>query len=149
ALALLLTLPESTERGARELKILSALSVVLHYAKGYGAPERAEVTARARKLAEERGDFRQLYFNFVGSWQVALGRGDYNAAKMITKQTLEFAQLEDSRLHDTEAGTDSIGSRALKYGVALAAAHVINHVSCYYLGDLPGSEKHFEKSREL
>jgi hypothetical protein len=112
ALELLLTLPESAERGARELKILSALSVVLHYAKGYGAPERAEVTARARKLAEERGDSRQLYFNFVGSWQVALGRGDYNAAKVITEQTLELAQLEDSRLHDTEAGIDSIGSRA-------------------------------------
>jgi tetratricopeptide (TPR) repeat protein len=140
---------ESPERDARELKLLSALAVVLHYTKGYGAPERAEVTARARKLAEERGDSKRLYLNTLGSWQVALGHGDYNAASVIAEQTLELARLDDSRLHDTEAGTDSIGARALKYGVALAGAHVINHVSRYYLGDLPGSEEHFAKSREL
>jgi predicted ATPase len=62
---------DSPERDARELKLLSALSVVLHNTKGYGDPERAEVTARARKLAEERGDSKQLYLNLSarGRWR--------------------------------------------------------------------------------
>jgi tetratricopeptide (TPR) repeat protein len=149
ALALLKTRPEGEQSEAEELRILNALSIVLHNTKGYAAPERAEVTARARELAEKKGDTKQLYLNFPGSWQVALGRGDYNAAQVIAERLLELAQSDEGRLLDPGAGNDNPAAHALTSGPALGLAHAINHVSCYYLGDLPGSERHFSRACEL
>jgi len=146
---LLSRLPEGPDRDARELKILNAMSPVLHNTRGYAAPERAKVTTRARELAQKSGDLRRLFVQSFGLWQVAVGNGDYNSADALADQMLDFVALANDSLRDAEAGVVSPAALALKYGVGLALAHGEKHVTCYYRGDLPGSEKHFTRTCEL
>jgi len=131
------------------LKILNSLSVVLHNTRGYGAPERARVATRARQLAEESGDLNRLFQQTFGLWQVALGHGDFNSSDAIADQMLDFAKLQESGLYDPDASSDNPVSRALKYRGSLAAAHQVKHVTCYWRGDLPGSEENFLRGCEL
>ena len=148
AVTLLSRLPEGPHRDARELAILNTMSPVLHNTRGYAAPEHAKVTARARELAEKSSDLKRLFVLSCGLWQVALGN-DYNSAYAVADQTLDFVTLAKHSLRDAEAGSDSVAALALKYGACLALAHVLKHVTCYYRGDLPGSEKHFTRNCAL
>jgi len=60
ALTNLKNLPESSSRDSQEFEMLANLATVLNNTRGYAAPETAEVTARARELAEKSGDLEAL-----------------------------------------------------------------------------------------
>jgi tetratricopeptide (TPR) repeat protein len=130
ALALLLTLPESPERDARELRFMSALLGVLKIIGGYTAPDFIEATARARKLAEKSGNLTQLVLQVVGMWASANTSGDIPASTTFADQALDIAQRD--------------GSPA-----SLALAHMAQIGSRYLRADLVGAEEYFVRGVEL
>jgi tetratricopeptide (TPR) repeat protein len=130
ALALLLMLPESPERDARELRFMSALLGVLKIIGGYSAPDFIEATAHARKLAEKSGNLTQLVLQVVGMWASANISGDIPAGTTFADQALDLAQRD--------------GSPA-----SLALAHMAQIGSRYLRADLVGTEEYFVRDVEL
>jgi class 3 adenylate cyclase/tetratricopeptide (TPR) repeat protein len=123
ALTVVNTLPESSERDARELELTSFLAHVLLMAKGPGSESR-QAAARARDLAEKAGDLprliQQLFFFRTG----VLISGDYPAASALGDQVLDLARREGSR-------------------TSMALAHVAQVQVRFFRGDLVGAEEHF------
>ena len=64
--ALLQTLPDTSERAQREFGLQVALGPVLQALKGQAAAEAGEVYARARELCEQVGDISQLCPSYAG-----------------------------------------------------------------------------------
>jgi class 3 adenylate cyclase len=74
-LAALAALPEVPARDGRELELQLARGLSLFTAEGFGAAEAPQAYTRARELAEQRGDPRQLFMAVYGLWQSANGAG--------------------------------------------------------------------------
>jgi class 3 adenylate cyclase/tetratricopeptide (TPR) repeat protein len=125
-LELLKTLPESSERDARELELASALAEVLQRTKGYAAHETAEAAARASALAEKSGSLAQLVLQRFLVWRSVLVSGNYPAAAALANQLLDLAEREGSP-------------------TTLACAHQAQLISRVYPGDLAGAEEHFAR----
>jgi tetratricopeptide (TPR) repeat protein len=123
---LLKALPESSERDARELELVSALAQVLQRTRGYAAPETAAAAARASALAEKSGNLAQLVLQGFLVWRSVLVSGDYPGAAALADQLLDLAQRE--------------GSQA-----TLACAHQGQLISRFYRGDHAGAEEHFAR----
>lgn len=128
ALALLVTLPETPERGQRELEVLSSLSGVLQITKGYSAPSTMATAERARALAEAGGHLRKQVAHMVSTWGAASSAGEYARAGSIADQLVDLAH--------TEGGAES-----------LALAHMIQLTSRFRGGDLLGAEEAFAGGR--
>ena len=96
-LAALGTLPEGPARDAREIELLLANGSAHFAAKGFSAPEAAQAYARARELAERRGDVRQLFTSVYGLWQSANGAGHILDCRRLSNrlQQLAAAEAED------------------------------------------------------
>jgi class 3 adenylate cyclase len=73
-LAMLNTLPKSSERDTRELELCSALVGALQQTKGYSAPQTVEAGARVRALAEKVGNLSQLVRQATRTWEPFLPR---------------------------------------------------------------------------
>ncbi len=68
-LAALAVLQEGPARDGRETELQLARGLSLFTAKGFISAEAAEAYARARELAERRGDAHQLFMAVFGLWQ--------------------------------------------------------------------------------
>jgi predicted negative regulator of RcsB-dependent stress response len=68
-LATLAVLQEGPARDGRETELQLARGLSLFTAKGFISAEAAEAYARARELAERRGDAHQLFMAVFGLWQ--------------------------------------------------------------------------------
>jgi predicted ATPase len=79
-LATLAALPEGSARDRREIELQLARGLSLFTAGGYSSVEAAEAYARARELAEQRGDPHQLFMAVYGLWQSANGAGRSSTA---------------------------------------------------------------------
>src|SRR6516165_2955110 len=130
-LAMLNTLPESSERDTRELELCSALVRVLQQTKGYSAPQTVETGARVRVLAEKVGNLSQLVRQATRTWGALLTTGDYTGAAAIADHILDLAQRQGQ---DTEH---------------LALAHYVQVQRRFYRGDLIGAEEQFARLSEL
>jgi tetratricopeptide (TPR) repeat protein len=128
ALAMLNTLPESTERDARALGLVSVLSSVLQRSRGYVAPETIEVLEHARALAEKTGNLAQLVVRGTAAWAAVYVSGDYTSAGALADQILDLAQREGSH-------------------TSLGFAHFAQLSVRFYRGDLIGVEEHFARFR--
>jgi len=99
ALALLMTLPVSSERDRQELDLQVALGVALQGARGTQASEMKDAYIRARELCLETGERSQLC-QVLG--ELALHhytRGEHQKAREFGEQALSVAQrVEDSFL---------------------------------------------------
>jgi class 3 adenylate cyclase/tetratricopeptide (TPR) repeat protein len=89
-LALLRALPEAHARDALELDVQLALGVSYITVKGMGAPEVRELYERARKLAEGRGDQKQLFQSLYGLWQSNSGSGQILSARLHSQRLLQL-----------------------------------------------------------
>src|SRR5215475_11810332 len=98
-LAMLNTLPESSERDTRELELCSALVWALQQTKGYSALQTVETGARVRVLAEKVGNLSQLVRQATRTWGALLTTGDYAGAAAIADHILDLAQRQGQ---DTE-----------------------------------------------
>jgi predicted ATPase len=76
ALALLVTLPDSAQRDARELALQDALARVSMLTKGYAASQTLEAATRARSLAEKSGNLADLAKQLFSTWAAQIVAGD-------------------------------------------------------------------------
>jgi tetratricopeptide (TPR) repeat protein len=117
-------LPESAERDARELVVVSALVLVLQLSKGFGAHETREAAARAQALAKKSGNLAQLVLQTFVAAQVAFAEGDYASVVALADQILDLAEREGSAR-------------------SLAIAYHNQMHAHFYRGDLVGAEEYF------
>ena len=75
-LAAMAALAEGPARDGQELELQLARGLSLFTAEGFGAAEAPQAYARARELAERRGDGRQQFMAVYGLWQSANGAGN-------------------------------------------------------------------------
>jgi len=130
ALAMLHTLPESPERDARELAIVTVLRWVLQRTKGYSAAETMEVVEQARVLAEKTGNLAQLVLQVTATHAAVFVSGDYSGAAVLADQLLALAQREGGHM-------------------SLLFAHLAQVLVRFNRGDLVGLEEHFARLRSL
>jgi class 3 adenylate cyclase/tetratricopeptide (TPR) repeat protein len=142
-LAMLNTLPESSERDTRELELCSALVRVLQQTKGYSAPQTVETGARVRVLAEKVGNLSHLVRQATRTWGALLTTGDYAGAAAVADHILDLAQRQGQ---DTEHGTKHGTKHDTEH---LALAHYVQVQRRFYGGDLIGAEEQFAHLSEL
>jgi class 3 adenylate cyclase/tetratricopeptide (TPR) repeat protein len=123
ALALMQTLPESSERDTRELTLQVALGSVTAATRGWSASDTDAVYARARSLAERAPGTESLQV-YLGLWSTANTRGETRPSSVLADQMLEIAR--------------GIGSPP-----ALVTAHWAQGLTRHYHGDLAGARQHF------
>jgi class 3 adenylate cyclase/predicted ATPase len=129
-LAVLQTLPETTERIQQELFLQVTLGPALMNTKGFAAPEAEHAYARARALCQRAGDTPQRFSVLRGLWQFYNGRGPYQTARELGEQCLQLAQQGD----DT--------ARLLEAHHALWTTH-------FLMGELPLARTHMEQGLAL
>jgi tetratricopeptide (TPR) repeat protein len=99
-LTVLSALPEGAARDEREIELQLARGLSLFTAKGFSAAEALEAYARARELAERRGDARQRFMAVYGLWQSANGAGRIHDCRTLSDQLLQLtADKVDDALH--------------------------------------------------
>jgi predicted ATPase len=129
-LAQLHTLPETTERGRREVLLQVTLAVQLQVAHGYAAPEVERTYVRARALCDMLPEAPAHFSVLWGLWMFYVVRSDLEKSRELADQLLLLAQ----RAQD----------RALLLQACLALA-----VTALSLGDLAGTRHHTEQAATL
>jgi predicted ATPase len=124
-LALLKTMPDTSEGAQQELLLLTTLGPALMATQGYAAPEVEGVYARARELCQQAGDMPHLFMVLRGLWVSYLTRGELSAAYEFGKQLLQIAQ----QCHDT---------------ALLLEAHRALGSTLFFLGELASSWAHVQ-----
>jgi class 3 adenylate cyclase/tetratricopeptide (TPR) repeat protein len=89
-LAALAALPEGLARDEREIELQLARGVSLFAAKGLFSVEAAQAYTRARELAEQRGDPRQLAMAIYGLWLSRAGSGRILASRPLSDRLLKL-----------------------------------------------------------
>ena len=129
-LALLGTLPNTSERAGLELALQLRLGYALRITKGYADPEPARCMERARELCQQVGDSGQLFPATTGLWGYYSVGGDMQAAREMAEDLLHMA--------------DRAGDPILFYG-----AHTTLATSLCYLGEHCASHDHSERAITL
>ena len=129
-LAILPTLPQGPARDRREIELQLARGLSAFTAEGYSSTTAAEAYARARELAEERGDSHQLFMAVYGLWQSANGAG----------RVLDCRRLS-SRLQQLTAGRADDELRL--------QAHHSAWATCLFAGEPAAAREHSEVGRRL
>jgi predicted ATPase len=129
-LALIETLPDSSERLQHELSLRTTLGPVLMSLKGYGAPEVQDVYARARQLCHQLEDHPQYFPVLWGLYSFYLVRAEYPTAHELAQQCLHIAQHADDP-------------------VLLLHAHLALGETLFWLGEVDAARVHFTHSLRL
>jgi class 3 adenylate cyclase/tetratricopeptide (TPR) repeat protein len=122
--------PEGPARDGREIELQLARGLSLFTAKGYVSAEAAEAYARARELAERRGNERQLFTAVFGLWISSVGTG----------QLITSGDLSNRLLRLTATGADE-GQRL--------QAHHSAWTTGLFAGDPAATLEHCEAGRRL
>jgi class 3 adenylate cyclase/tetratricopeptide (TPR) repeat protein len=130
ALEVVLAMPKSPERDARELRLRSSLGQALLFTKGWGAQELLVANSRARALAEKTGDLPEFVHQLWMEATFANAKGNYLSGAVLADQALETAQREGSP-------------------ISLAYAHQTSLQARFRLGDFVAAEEHFARGRAL
>ncbi len=130
ALALLETLPGTTETYQQELTLQIALFAPLAAVKGYGAPELGKAYHRARELCEKVNDPDQLFLVLYGLWGHNLVRSELQTSRDLAGECLALAQR--------------VGKQAF-----LMEGHRMTDESAFYRGEFARAREHFERSLAL
>jgi len=130
ALALVETLPETRERHQRELGLQIAIGVPLAAARGKSRPEYERTFLRARELASQIGESRELPRVLVGLAGAYYLKGDVVTAAEVAQEALAAAE-----------GTGET--------VDLLAAHHQLGQPLFFLGHFSRALQHLEHSIKL
>jgi class 3 adenylate cyclase/tetratricopeptide (TPR) repeat protein len=87
-LATLSAVPTGPARDSREIDLQLARGLSLFTTEGIISAEAAKAYARARELAEQRGDARQLFTAIYGLWQSANGSGRARESRGLSDRLL-------------------------------------------------------------
>src|SRR5262249_51677167 len=129
-LATLAALPEGPARDGREIELQLGRGLSLFTAGGYSSAEAAEAYARARELAERRGDQNQLFMAVYGLWQSANGAGKVDDCRRLS-----------NRLQQLTAGKADDELRL--------QAHHSAWATCLFAGEPAAAREHCEAGRRL
>jgi predicted ATPase len=129
-LALLKTLPETSERTQREVQLYIALGASLIATQGFAAPDVGEAYTYARQLCQHLGDPHQLSPVLWGLVAYALVRAELQTAHALGKELLALAQ----QAQDT---------------VLLVAAHRSLGATLFFLGEVASAYKHLAQGLAL
>jgi adenylate cyclase len=129
-LALLATLPDSSERTQRELSLQLMLGELLMVAKGMASLEAGEAYSRAHTLCQQMGETRQLFRALWGLIGFHNGHGRLRTGEEWGRQLFNLAQ----RQHDP---------------ILVQASHLIVGGNALYLGNLVAARAHLEQSLEI
>jgi len=129
-LAALAVLPGGPARDQREIELQLARGVSLFAAKGLVSVEAALAYTRARELAEQLGDARQLAMALYGLWLSLIGSGRTLASRPLSERLLKL----------TEGGADD--------GLRLQAHHSA-WTTCLFAGEPAAARAHSEAGRRL
>jgi class 3 adenylate cyclase/tetratricopeptide (TPR) repeat protein len=124
ALALLILLPESSERDVRELQFRNSLVSILHMTRGWTAPETMEAAERGWALAKKSGNVGHLVGSMTTRCLHIYLSGDLSFAGALADQALELARREGSPTQ-------------------LAFLHMFQLTVHSFRGDLAGAENYF------
>ena len=81
-------------RDGREIELQLARGLSLFTAEGFISAEAARAYARARELAEQRGDRRQQFTAVYGLWQSANGAGMILECRRLSDRLLQLTARE-------------------------------------------------------
>jgi len=122
ALELLRERPAGPERDREELSLLLALGAPLTAAKGYSAPEVADVYRRAAELcATMGGETPDLFRALYGTWRVRLLRAEYAEALRLGGRLEDLATRSGHPTH-IAAAHRALGSTLFYVGTDVHAA---------------------------
>jgi predicted ATPase len=91
-LALLQTLPDTPERGRRELPLQMTLGMQLQVTQGYAAPEVERTYVRARALCEQMREAPPLFPVLWGLWLFSKVRSELGKARELAERLFRLAQ---------------------------------------------------------
>lgn len=115
-------LPESAERGLRELDIQIDYGNALVVSKGNYAPEVGEAYQRARELSHKFADRELQRFSVAfGLWMFHIARGEHVIARSFAEEMLVMAQCGQD--HGLLAGAYSVLGNSQFFMGQFAAAH--------------------------
>ena len=148
ALALLATLPKTSERNQQELPLQLVLGAQLATTRGYAAPEVEAAFARAYELSQQVGKTPQLFPALFGLWRFYLTGAKHQTGRQVAEQCLALAEhLQDPALlqqayHALSFSLFCLGElvparRYLEQGIALYNSEQ-HHVLAYTYGTDPG-----------
>ena len=98
ALALLKTLPESTERDRQELRLQLALAAPHQAVRGYAAPETGRAYARAYDLCQRLGETPDLLLALWSLGSFYYARGEHHKSLQLTERVLSLARRTEDTL---------------------------------------------------
>jgi class 3 adenylate cyclase/predicted ATPase len=125
-LELVPSLPESPERVALELRLLTKLGTSLSALKGYAADEVEQAWARADALCEKLGSTPERFWVLWGLWAFYLVQGTHPKGLHYAEQMLELATAQQAMELELEA-------------------HCSLGLSYFFMGDdLPRAKEHLE-----
>lgn len=130
ALALLETLPPTSERDAIELELRVALGVPLLNTQGFAAPDVERTYARARELCERGAEAPRLFHVLEGLHSFYMVRGDLPSAYHLAQELMRLAE--------------AAGDRA-----QLLEGHHTLGCSEFWRGEFPAARAHFDKALQL
>jgi predicted ATPase len=87
-------LSKGPSRDRWEIELHLARGLSLFTAKGFISVEAGEAYTRARSLAEQRGDGRQLFTSVYGLWQSHTGSGRFHMGRSLSARLLELTASE-------------------------------------------------------
>jgi class 3 adenylate cyclase/tetratricopeptide (TPR) repeat protein len=105
-LAVLANLAVGSERDSRETELQLARGLSLMTTRGFMSPEATRAYDRARELAEQRGDVRQLFVALNGLWQTNVGAGRLRECRRLSHRLDELTAAnaaEEMRLQSHHA----------------------------------------------
>ena len=129
-LAAVRKLPETPERGGRELGLQLTLGFSLQSALSWAAPETGTTFNRARQLCEQLGNDPRLFAALSGVALYHIIRAEYETAQGLFAQLLQLAEQAQEPVLLVVAST------------FLAHAH-------YYQGDLVSARQQYERALVL
>ena len=118
--ALLQTLPDTSERTQQELSLQITLGIPLAATKGWASPEVERVYTRARELCERVGETPQLFPILQGLRLSYLLRGKLEMARELGEQLLCLAQTGQDPALRVEAHL-ALGAALFNLGELVAA----------------------------
>jgi predicted ATPase/class 3 adenylate cyclase len=102
-LAVLQTLPTTSERAQHELALQTTLGPALMAMKGFAAPEVEHTYIRAHALCQQMGEQSCLFPVLWGLWSLYLVRARHQTGRELAEQLLALAQQTQDRALSVQA----------------------------------------------
>jgi predicted ATPase len=128
---LLLTLPESDTRAAKELPIQIALGLIHMATRGYASVEAEVAYARARDICEQIDDADHLMGVLIGLRHLNQVQGKCLAARGYGSQCLDIAQRKGDRIYSVQANANLAHTLCIMGSFADARSHVAEALAGY------------------